>query len=155
MRRRENKRHQVSHVVLSKRKHRNKVSAEGARRLRQYLLAEARVEIEYPCWMATLMNPSLRLRVRSAVPGRALKLSAAPPTTMVIASPGPRFRMLEQDRLETLLMPRAIRISRYTGTSKLLVRVRRCGRIPGKAVEKPVASVAKVAIAPIPIIPCG
>ena len=34
--------------------------------------------------------------VKSAVPGRALKLSAAPPTTIVIAEPGPACKIFEQ-----------------------------------------------------------
>lgn len=42
-----------------------------------------------PCRIASLMKPFLRFRVRSAVPGWALRLSAAPPTTIVIVEPGP------------------------------------------------------------------
>ena len=118
-----------------------------------------------------------RLRkVRSAVPGCALKLSAAPPTTIVIACPAPFFRMFEQDALLTEHIPSARRTSRYNGIRKFEVKVRRWGTIPGKASEKPVAkkieeycqsdvrwpewsyyipSVANVHIAPIPMIPCG
>jgi len=86
-----------------------------------------------------LIRAYLRFNVRSAVPGLALKLSAAPPTTIVIACPAPLERILEQDCLETLLIPRAKIISRYKGTWKLLVSVSKCGLMPGKALEKPVA----------------
>lgn len=81
----------------------------------------------------------LRLSVRSAVPGRALKLSAAPPTIIVIADPGPDFKIFEHDCLLTLHMPRAKIISRYIGILKFEAKVRRCGLIPGNALEKPVA----------------
>lgn len=50
--------------------------------------------------------------VKSAVPGRALRLSAAPPTTIVIAEPGPAERMFEHDCLLTLHTPSANKISR-------------------------------------------
>lgn len=50
--------------------------------------------------------------VRSAVPGRALRLSAAPPTTIVIACPGPFFNMFEHESLLTEQIPRARRTSR-------------------------------------------
>jgi hypothetical protein len=83
-----------------------------------------------------------RRNVKSAVPGRALKLSAAPPTTIVIALPGPAFRMFEHDFLLTLHMPSANRISRYIGIWKLDESVRRCGLIPGNSFEKPVAGIA-------------
>jgi hypothetical protein len=56
-----------------------------------------------------------RRNVKSAVPGRALKLSAAPPTTIVIAYPGPALRMFEHDFLLTLHIPSANRMSRYIG----------------------------------------
>lgn len=75
--------------------------------------------------MAILMNPSLLLKVKSTVPGREAKLSAAPPTTMVIADPGPPFRMFEHDFLLTLHTPKARRMSRYMGIWKLEARVRR------------------------------
>ena len=82
-----------------------------------------------------------RLRsVRSAVPGRALRLSAAPPTTIVMDCPAPRRRIFEQDSLLTEQMPIARRISRYNGKWKLEVSVRRCGLIPGNAFENPVAA---------------
>jgi hypothetical protein len=90
-------------------------------------------------WCSRDTNAYLRFNVRSAVPGLALKLSAAPPTTIVIAWPAPLERILEQDCLETLLIPRDRITSRYKGTWKLLVRVSKCGLIPGKALEKPVA----------------
>lgn len=82
---------------------------------------------------------NLRLSVKSAVPGRALKLSAAPPTMIVIADPGPDFRIFEHDCLLTLHMPRARMMSRYIGILKFEAKVRRCGLMPGKALEKPVA----------------
>lgn len=41
------------------------------------------------------MNPILRFRVRSAVPGLADNDSAAPPTTMVKDDPGPVERVRE------------------------------------------------------------
>jgi hypothetical protein len=50
--------------------------------------------------------------VKSAVPGRALRLSAAPPTTIVIADPGPAFRIFEHEALLTLQTPSARRMSR-------------------------------------------
>lgn len=95
------------------------------------------------------MKPSLFLNVRSAVPGCALKLSAAPPTTMQIALPSPSFSMFAHDPRDTLQMPRASRTSRYTGIRKFDARVSRCGRMPGYAFVKPVASVANVASAPL------
>lgn len=55
---------------------------------------------------------NLFLSVRSAVPGCALRLSAAPPTTMVIEFPGPFFRMFEHDCFETEQMPIARMMSR-------------------------------------------
>ena len=64
--------------------------------------------------------------------------SAAPPTTIVIAWPGPPFSMLAQDRLLTEQMPIDSRMSRYSGMRKLDERVRRWGLIPGKCSEKPV-----------------
>ncbi len=89
---------------------------------------------------SSLLDPTnLRLSVKSAVPGRALKLSAAPPTMIVMADPGPAFRMFEHDCLLTLHIPSARMISRYMGILKLEARVRRCGLMPGKALEKPVA----------------
>jgi len=51
-------------------------------------------------------------RVRSAVPGWAAKLSAAPPTTIQMADPEPRFRIFEHDCLLTEEIPRCRRISR-------------------------------------------
>lgn len=87
----------------------------------------------HPCWMASFMNPNLFAKefnnevetkasrksrpdllrsVRSAVPGCALRLSAAPPTTMVIAEPGPLLRIFEHDCLLTLHTPNARSISR-------------------------------------------
>jgi hypothetical protein len=81
-----------------------------------------------------------RRNVKSAVPGCALRLSAAPPTTIVIAYPGPALRMFEHDFLLTLHMPSANRISRYIGIWKFDESVRRCGLIPGNAAEKPVAN---------------
>lgn len=81
----------------------------------------------------------LLLKVKSAVPGLAFKLSAAPPTTIVIAFPGPFFNIFEHDFLDTLQMPMARRMSLYMGRLKLDERVRRWGNIPGKAFEKPVA----------------
>jgi hypothetical protein len=45
-----------------------------------------------PCRIASLIKPIRRLRVRSAVPGLALRDSAAPPTTIVRAEPGPARR---------------------------------------------------------------
>jgi hypothetical protein len=65
----------------------------------------------YPCCIATFIKPNLFLSVRSAVPGCALKLSAAPPTTIVIALPGPARRIFEHDFLETEHIPRAKIIS--------------------------------------------
>lgn len=65
-----------------------------------------------PSLMAILMNPSLLLSVRSAVPGCARKDSVAPPMTMTIASPGPLRRMLEHDRLETDARPSSRMMSR-------------------------------------------
>ena len=81
----------------------------------------------------------LLLKVKSAVPGLAFRLSAAPPTTIVIALPGPFFNIFEHDFLETLQIPIARRMSLYIGRLKLVERVRRWGDIPGKALEKPVA----------------
>ena len=52
----------------------------------------------------------LRLSVKSAVPGCALKLSAAPPTAIVIADPGPALRMFEHDCLLTLHTPNTMGI---------------------------------------------
>ena len=95
------------------------------------------------------MKPSLFLNVKSAVPGCAAKLSAAPPTTMQIALPFPCFKILEQEDLDTLQMPSASKTSRYTGIRKFEASVRRCGWIPGYACENPVASVANVARAPL------
>ena len=57
-------------------------------------------------------SPDLLRNVRSAVPGCALKLSAAPPTTIIIAEPGPLLRIFEQDCLLTLHTPNARSISR-------------------------------------------
>lgn len=108
----------------------------------------------HPWRIANLINPNLvqlsplqrrkqgtyrRPRVKSAVPGCALRLSVAPPTTMVIAEPGPDRRIFEHNRLLTLHMPIARSMSRYKGMLKLLARVRRCGLIPGNASGKPVA----------------
>ena len=42
-----------------------------------------------PDRIASFKNPNRRLRVRSFVPGRAERDSAAPPTTMVRHDPGP------------------------------------------------------------------
>ena len=50
--------------------------------------------------------------VRSAVPGCALRLSAAPPTTIVIDCPAPFLRIFEHDWRLTEQMPMARRISR-------------------------------------------
>jgi hypothetical protein len=47
-----------------------------------------------------------------AVPGLALKLSAAPPTTIVIAEPGPCESILTHEALLTEQMPKQRRISR-------------------------------------------
>jgi hypothetical protein len=54
----------------------------------------------------------LFLNVKSAVPGCALKLSAAPPTTIVIAEPFPLRKILSQERFETEHTPKSKRISR-------------------------------------------
>ena len=65
-------------------------------------------------YQSSLTHPKpthLRLSVKSAVPGCALKLSAAPPTTIVIADPGPALRMFEHDCLLTLHTPSAMSIS--------------------------------------------
>lgn len=58
-----------------------------------------------PSLMASLMKPSRLLSVRSAVPGCALRLSAAPPTTIVRALPGPLRMMLWQDFIDTEQIP--------------------------------------------------
>jgi hypothetical protein len=137
-------RHLRVDVVLPEREHGDQVRAfpTSAR-----LALQARVA--HPCWMATLMKPRRLRSVRSAVPGCAARLSAAPPTTIAIAEPGPARRMRPHARLETEQMPCASSSSRYSGTAKLEVSVSRCGVSPGKAAPKPVASVAKVAIAPL------
>ena len=62
--------------------------------------------------LTDLRDSYLFLRVRSAVPGCALKLSAAPPTTIVIADPPPCPRMFWQDSLLTEQTPIHIKISR-------------------------------------------
>ncbi len=59
----------------------------------------------HPSLTAILINPSLFLSVKSFVPGCAARLSAAPPTTIVIALPGPWRMMLVHDFLDTLEMP--------------------------------------------------
>jgi hypothetical protein len=92
----------------------------------------------HPALTAILINPNLFLKVKSFVPGCAAKLSAAPPTTIVIALPGPCLRMFIHDRFETEPIPRIRIRSRYRGILKLDSRVRRWGLIPGKRVEKSV-----------------
>ena len=54
----------------------------------------------------------LLLSVKSAVPGCALKLSAAPPTTIVIAEPFPFRRILSHERFDTEHTPIESKISR-------------------------------------------
>ena len=54
----------------------------------------------------------LFLSVKSAVPGCALRLSAAPPTTIVIAEPFPLRRILSHERFETEHTPKSKSISR-------------------------------------------
>lgn len=65
----------------------------------------------------------LFLKVRSAVPGCALRLSAAPPTTIVIELPGPFLSIFEHDCFDTEHMPMARIMSRYIGIRKLLASV--------------------------------
>lgn len=72
------------------------------------------------------------------MPGCALRLSAAPPTTIVIELPGPFFRIFEQDCFDTEHMPMARMMSRYIGIRKLLASVSRWGIMPGNAAENPV-----------------
>jgi hypothetical protein len=138
-------RHLRVDVVLPEREHGDQVRAFHAS-ARHRTAGGGRA---HPCWMATLMKPRRLRSVRSAVPGCAARLSAAPPTTIAIAAPGPARRMRPHARLETEQMPCASSSSRYSGTAKLEVSVSRCGVSPGKAAPKPVASVAKVAIAPL------
>jgi hypothetical protein len=87
-----------------------------------------------------LINPNRFLSVKSAVPGCALKLSAAPPTTIVIALPGPDRSMFEHDFFDTEQIPSASKMSLYMGNWKFDVSVRRCGWMPGKVCENPVAA---------------
>lgn len=65
-----------------------------------------------PSLMATLTNPNRFFSVRSCVPGCAASDSAAPPTTIVIALPGPIARIFLHDVLDTEQMPRNSRNSR-------------------------------------------
>lgn len=90
-----------------------------------------------------------RRKVKSAVPGCAERLSAAPPTTMQMALPSPFRRIFEHDVRDTLHTPSASIMSLYIGTLKFDPSVSKCGRMPGNALENPVASVAKVAKAPL------
>lgn len=126
------------------------------------------------CLIARRMKPKRRLSVKSAVPGRAYNDSAAPPMTMTIERPGPEDRIFSHEERDTEAMPMAMIKSRYKGRRKLLgydnvryiyarkpnhvvcmylVNVSSDGMIPGNWVEKPVASVAKLATAPNEIIP--
>lgn len=66
----------------------------------------------HPSRMAILMKPNLFFSIRSEVPGCAFKLSAAPPTTIVIALPGPLRKICSQLRLVTLHIPMACSRSR-------------------------------------------
>ena len=89
------------------------------------------------------------LSVKSAVPGLALRLSAAPPMTIVIELPLPCLRMLIHDFLLTEHIPSIKMISRYSGMLKFDASVRRWGRMPGNCLLNSVPSVANVANAPL------
>lgn len=131
-----------THIVFTERKYRHEVRSKNEKSRSRvnkcvHHLARRKEGIPpHPCWIASLINPNLHitanvkinlqhwnpapggkrshlfLSVKSAVPGRALRLSAAPPTTIVIAEPGPDFKMFEHDCLLTLQTPRASKMSR-------------------------------------------
>ena len=147
----------VKHIVLAKRKDGYQIGAvdESARTRTRTRAIQGKSGCTYPFRMAILINPRRLLSVRSAVPGRAAKLSEAPPTTMAQALPLPLRRMASHDRLDTLQMPRAMITSRKKGMVKLVARVSRCGVMPGKLIGNSVASVARLATAATPRIPCG
>lgn len=61
-----------------------------------------------PLRRATLIKPRRFLTVSSAVPGKAWRDSAAPPTTIMQEWPGPLLRMLSQERRLTDEIPRTV-----------------------------------------------